>query len=210
MPIRTKSVTPAVKRILESAERQFARSGIDKVIMDEIAVDAGMAKASLYYYFKTKEHLFQAVIKQKEAEFIADVKEIIASDGSASDKLRAYVERRVGYFKTLAEMNILDIPYAHSLKRMLRTMFQELSEEEFTYLRKIFREGKQRREFSVVSPDQAARAFLHVVRGLRLVFIRLNAMRRIESKHYKEHHDEMIFVTEVFLKGIAPAQVPCD
>jgi TetR/AcrR family transcriptional regulator len=35
--------------ILEAAQRQFARYGLSKVTMDEIAEEVGMGKASLYY-----------------------------------------------------------------------------------------------------------------------------------------------------------------
>ena len=41
--------------ILDAARKRFAYYGFSKVTMDEIAADIGMGKASLYYYFPTKE-----------------------------------------------------------------------------------------------------------------------------------------------------------
>ncbi len=202
------------ERILEAAERQFARWGIDKVTMDEIALDAGMAKASLYYYFKTKEHLFQAVIRQKHSEFIAGVKEIVASSCPADQKLRKFVRLRLDHFNAMTQMNTLELPHSHGLRPVMRAMFQELAEEELAYLKVIFQEGRRRKELDVPSADQAARAFLHIMRGMRLVFIRLNESRRIESKDFDAHRDEVLFVIDLFLRGISKRNgmkaVSCD
>ena len=49
------------KPIIEAARKRFAHYGFSKVTMEEIAADAEMGKASLYYYFPTKEELFSAL-----------------------------------------------------------------------------------------------------------------------------------------------------
>lgn len=47
--------------IINAAEKVFFAKGYDKVTMDEIANEAEVNKALLYYYFKNKEALFFAV-----------------------------------------------------------------------------------------------------------------------------------------------------
>jgi TetR/AcrR family transcriptional regulator len=49
------------KSIIEAAKERFAHFGFSKVTMEEIASDVDLGKASLYYYFPTKEDLFKAV-----------------------------------------------------------------------------------------------------------------------------------------------------
>lgn len=49
------------KEIIKAAEKVFFAKGYDKVTMDEIAHEAEVNKALLYYYFKNKEALFFAV-----------------------------------------------------------------------------------------------------------------------------------------------------
>ena len=58
------------QNILSAARRRFAHYGFSKVTMDEIAGDVEMGKASLYYYFPTKEDLFKAVVIQEQNEFV--------------------------------------------------------------------------------------------------------------------------------------------
>lgn len=47
--------------IIKAAEKVFFAKGYDRVTMDEIAQEAEVNKALLYYYFKNKEGLFFAV-----------------------------------------------------------------------------------------------------------------------------------------------------
>jgi AcrR family transcriptional regulator len=49
------------KEIIKAAEKVFFAKGYDQVTMDEIAQEAEVNKALLYYYFKSKESLFFAV-----------------------------------------------------------------------------------------------------------------------------------------------------
>ena len=47
--------------IIDTAERLFFSKGYDVITMDDVAADAGLAKGTLYTYFKSKESLFYAV-----------------------------------------------------------------------------------------------------------------------------------------------------
>ncbi len=54
--------TRAVAKILKAAETVFGRRGFDGATTAEIAREAGVAKATLHYYFKTKEDLHRGVL----------------------------------------------------------------------------------------------------------------------------------------------------
>jgi AcrR family transcriptional regulator len=51
--------------IIESATKYFSKYGFHKTTMDEIAKHIHKAKGVLYYYFKSKEVLFNEVLKQE-------------------------------------------------------------------------------------------------------------------------------------------------
>lgn len=56
--------------IIGVAKKLFAKNGFSPTSMDDIARDVGIAKASLYYFFKSKEEIFVAIIE----EIILEVK----------------------------------------------------------------------------------------------------------------------------------------
>lgn len=48
--------------ILKGALQVFKSKGIEGSTMDEIALESGFGKATLYYYFKSKEEVFAAIL----------------------------------------------------------------------------------------------------------------------------------------------------
>jgi TetR/AcrR family transcriptional regulator len=84
-----------VSRILATAERIFAEKGLAGARTDEIARAARVNKALLYYYFKSKDELYGAVVRSL-FQGLQDVIETAAgSDVSYRDRITAFVN---GYF----------------------------------------------------------------------------------------------------------------
>lgn len=52
------------RTIFESAIKIFSQNGYSGATMDSIASDAGVAKGTLYYHFKSKEEIFNYIIKE--------------------------------------------------------------------------------------------------------------------------------------------------
>jgi TetR/AcrR family transcriptional regulator len=77
--------------ILLAAERVFAESGLAGARTDAIAVAAGVNKALLYYYFKSKERLYEAVIEEHFREFNEQAMQTLTAPGSARKILLQYV-----------------------------------------------------------------------------------------------------------------------
>lgn len=55
--------------ILESAKNLFAEKGYDVASMDEIALQSGVPKSLIYYHYKNKEKLLQAVVDKFFTEY---------------------------------------------------------------------------------------------------------------------------------------------
>src|SRR5262249_50838940 len=77
--------------ILAAAERAFAESGLAGARTDAIAAAARVNKALLYYYFKSKESLYEAVLEDHLSEFNERALEVLAGSGSAREVLLGYV-----------------------------------------------------------------------------------------------------------------------
>lgn len=52
------------KAIFDSAIKIFSKDGYDGATMDDVASNAGVAKGTLYYHFKSKEEIFKYIIKE--------------------------------------------------------------------------------------------------------------------------------------------------
>jgi TetR/AcrR family transcriptional regulator len=189
--------------ILESAERRFARYGYSKVTMDEIAAEAGLKKASLYYYFPTKEELYHAVLDQEFAKFQKDVELIVAGDNAARERILAYVDSRYEFFNRLLHLNTMDYRLATRNKPALRAIFRRYAAQESRWLTSLFEEGQKRGEFGSVSPRKSAEAFLHLMQGLRARFMRDYEDGPVGPAIFSQFRRELLFITDIFLNGIA-------
>jgi len=86
-------------RILEAAKRVFHRKGFDGTRMQEIADEAGINKALLHYYFRSKENLFDAVFKEAFNELINMIFTIVGSEISFDEKIRYIFNDYIGFMQ---------------------------------------------------------------------------------------------------------------
>jgi TetR/AcrR family transcriptional regulator len=83
--------------ILQAAVGEFAREGIAGARTDAIARVARVNKALLYYYFKDKEALYDAVVEQVFGGLIACVGEVLSRDLPPREKILAYAGAHFDY-----------------------------------------------------------------------------------------------------------------
>lgn len=188
--------------ILNAAQSRFARFGFSKVTMDEIAEDVGMAKASLYYYYPAKDDVFRAVIRREQEEFLKQTAAILDKPVPASQKLIAYVRRRIVLSKQLQNLSALNATFWHNMKPMFRDLFVAFGQEELRSLTRILREGKKNNEFSVTSPEKTAEVLLHVLHGLRLRLSQAAQFHGENETWIEEFEKETNLLMDIVLQGI--------
>jgi TetR/AcrR family transcriptional regulator len=95
---RDSAETKAV--ILKAAERIYAENGLAGARTDAIAAAAGVNKALLYYYFKSKEGLYQAVVGSQLREFQEEARKVLSAKGPAGPILLKYVSYHFDFIGT--------------------------------------------------------------------------------------------------------------
>ncbi|RJP31527.1 MAG: TetR/AcrR family transcriptional regulator [Actinobacteria bacterium] len=71
----------------QAALKLFSAKGYHKTTMSEIAMEAGFGKGTLYWYWKSKEELYFALVEESHNEFMGLVSEAAEREGSALEKL---------------------------------------------------------------------------------------------------------------------------
>jgi TetR/AcrR family transcriptional regulator len=99
-PRKAKRDAAATKAtILHAALKEFAELGLAGARMDEIARVAGVNKALLYYYFESKEHLYEGVIEQMFVVMTDALRGALGTADGPREKLLAFLDAN---FKVLA------------------------------------------------------------------------------------------------------------
>jgi AcrR family transcriptional regulator len=84
------------QRILDAAHAVFTRSGTAGARMQEVADEAGVNKALLHYYFRSKDRLAEAVFRRAAAGVFPAVLQVLGSNLEIEEK----VERVVAHYLT--------------------------------------------------------------------------------------------------------------
>jgi TetR/AcrR family transcriptional regulator len=66
--------------ILEAAKNIFIRKGMEGARMQEIADEAGINKALLHYYFRSKDKLFEAIFTEAILKLVPNIMEMLKSE----------------------------------------------------------------------------------------------------------------------------------
>jgi TetR/AcrR family transcriptional regulator len=142
--------------ILDAAERIFADAGLAGARIDAIAAAAGVNKAMLYYYFKSKDGLYRAVLKANVEEFHRRAEEVLAGEGSAGSIVLRYVNNHFNfigarpYYARLFQRLIM--AGDRSVDRIIKAHFVPLSRRLIGLIERGVRTG----EFRSLDPRHTA------------------------------------------------------
>ncbi|WP_420238970.1 TetR/AcrR family transcriptional regulator [Telmatobacter bradus] len=83
------------EEILNAARKVFARKGFVLGIMDEIAREAGIAKGTIYLYFRSKTEVYQALLAHDMKILQASTLQRIDAQPTLAGKMRAFILARI-------------------------------------------------------------------------------------------------------------------
>jgi len=92
---KTKRDNKTEEAILLAAGKVFIRRGFAAARMDDIAKEAGINRALLHYYFRSKEKMFEIIFQQGMREFFDGLAKIVFSERSLTEKIKAIVEHDI-------------------------------------------------------------------------------------------------------------------
>ena len=97
--------------ILAAAERVFGRAGFQDAKMTEIGREAGLAPATLYNYFDSKERIFQSLLDLRGQELIDRLETVALPERDPEKRLLAviragleWLDERRGMFRIIVEL----------------------------------------------------------------------------------------------------------
>lgn len=170
------------EKIITAAGKIFGRYGFREARMEKVAEEAGMGKSSLYYYFISKEELFEAVV-EREAEYLKN--EIIRATKDIPDpykRMKIYVISRMKAFNqsinlyTAVKTNYLDhLPFIDKV----RTKYDK---EEMKMVENILKDGVRNNRFKLVNTELATVAIVTAIKGLEYNIIIRDGPEKIEQQ----------------------------
>jgi AcrR family transcriptional regulator len=155
-------------QILDSASSIFSRFGFKKTTMDEIARHMRKGKSSIYYYFTSKEEIYEAVIEKEAEQLRREVIRAISLASEPQEKLKAYILARMKTFRKLS--NFYDALRNEYLSHLdsVEKIRRKYDREEIHILQDLLQEGIDRKAFNIKDPELAAIAIVTALKGLEV------------------------------------------
>jgi len=85
-------------QILDAARESFAHHGMSGTTVDGIARSAGVAKGTVYLYYKSKEEILKQVLDEDVAELHAKTVQIVNEPGPTEERLRRFLIGALTFF----------------------------------------------------------------------------------------------------------------
>jgi AcrR family transcriptional regulator len=153
------------KLILKTAGDFFAKYGLSKTTVDDIAKSIGMAKSSLYYYFKSKDELFAAVLDKEMGQFKKKMNVALQDVDDPREKIKAYVLVRARCMRELLNMyNALKDDYLRHYE-FIQKMRETYDFQERELIKGLLHEGNEKGIFNIKDIALTSYAIIIAVKG---------------------------------------------
>jgi AcrR family transcriptional regulator len=156
------------RKVISTAGQTFSRFGFKKTTMEEIARALKMGKSSIYYYFESKEEIFEAVVLHEANQLRSELTTSIKSVDSPVDKMKNYVfvrmkafEKLSNYYNAIFDKNLDHYEFIEKIR-------SRYDREELAMLRLILYHGARRKVFNVANSEYTALAIQTTLKGLEV------------------------------------------
>jgi AcrR family transcriptional regulator len=167
--------------IVESATKFFSKFGFYKTTMDEIAKHIHKAKGVLYYYFRSKEALFNEVLKQELNAVKSELSKITCSNADPLTMLEKYLLTRlkllykaVNYHETLKA----DFFEKYHFVKDVRDDFTEFERNQITF---ILEKGKKEGYLDIKNIESNVNITMMIINSIEFPLFLQNKYAEFEN-----------------------------
>lgn len=174
-------------KILSGADKLFQKYGLAKTTMEDIAREAGKGKSTLYYYFKSKEEIFDAIIKAEKEVFFEIIQNAIANETTALKKFEVFLTIR--FQKIRKVVNLYSVLINETREGLMDNgqmcnWRKKYDDKETNILKSILRYGTATGEFKDMDDselDKLSFIFTSAQRGIEMDLIMYNKIDELEG-----------------------------
>jgi AcrR family transcriptional regulator len=139
-------------QILASALAVFSQKGFHVSSVSDVAAHAGVSQGTIYWYFDSKEELFDAAIMEYFADFGTEMTSALEGGGTASEKLRALAKNMDRFVAEAQQVLVAFLSYWASGQGQQKSaqLWIEVLREYADYMVTVIEEGISTGEFKEV------------------------------------------------------------
>jgi len=157
--------------IKDAARRVFLKWGLNKTTMEDIAHEAGKGKSTLYYYFKSKDEIFENIAIDEYSGILIKAKAAIEGVDSPKDKLKLHITTTFAEIKNTVSISSMIKGEIKGNKELIDNIRKGFDDSEEAILLEILKLGLKSNEFNYLKDTdlkKTANVILGILRGLEI------------------------------------------
>jgi len=176
------------EQVVQAARQVFARYGYKKTTLDDIARESHKGKSTIYYYFKSKDEIFKAVIDSEAEIRIKAINEKINPISNPMLKLRTYIYVRMVTLKMVANYyeaiknDLLDNLY------FVNNFRSDHFGEEVKQVKNMLGDGIEMGFYTIQNPELTAKTIVTLLHGFEVPLI----LENLSDEELQKSVDEML------------------
>jgi Transcriptional regulator len=165
--------TSKTREVLINAARQvFARKGIERTTMNDIATASKKGRRTLYMYFKNKEEISTIVIENEMERLHEMLEAVEKKDLPADEKLMTFIYTRLDAFKaTVTRNGSLRANFFHDSWHVAKVR-KGYNLQEIALIKKILNSGIKDGIFFISDVETTALIIHYSLKGIEVPYIR--------------------------------------
>jgi AcrR family transcriptional regulator len=189
-------------KILDAAKDVFQQKGMTGARMQEIADKAGINKALLHYYYRTKEKLFEKVFEIAFSLFIPKVKEMMSSDKPIFEKIEFFIENYLSLLQKHPYIPGFIISELNRNPKMLVGLIEKnIQLKEGNILEMLENQIKQEVDKGVMKPISAHNLMTNVISLCIFPIVARPILQGVLFDNDKKEFDVFLEQRRTFVKG---------
>ncbi len=181
--VKSKDTTTEAQ-ILNAAKSIFQRKGMIGARMQEIADEAGINKAMLHYYYRSKQLLFEAVFKKAFLLLAPQLNEVMNSDDKICEKIKGFTHNYISF--------VIKHPYLpnfiiQELNRNPEFIQKLMTEKHFPSIDKFRNQVNEKVAEGILRPIKAEQLFINILALSIFPFIAKHLLKSIINTNETEY-----------------------
>ena len=188
--------------ILKEAQKLFQQFGVKKTTMEDIAKAMGKGKSTLYYYYCSKEDIFDAVVQKEMGEVFHYVKQAVEKAETAEEKLKVFTLSKIKAVQKRANLCKIVKGEIQDTLRCMKHLHAEYDLQETHLVKEILEFGIRNGEFSKLikkDMDILPSVMVSSLRGLE---------RDLFTDKYAKLESRMESIMGIMMRGLKNVHQP--
>lgn len=194
------------EQILTAANECFVKYGYKKTTLEDIGKNVGLNKASLYYYFKSKEEIFTSLVLNEFQQFISKLHQDIEDGMDCEQKILVYFKEKLYFWHQksiiLPQITETDPKALQHLMTSGLDVYSKIEREEQSFVATILKKCVKNGQIKEYDAEKTSGFLFALVDGVKEKCWGFTGSTQPPQEEYEKMVADVQSALKIFINGL--------